>query len=254
MTINFPTGFRESLEFKRLLGVLLSDPINSTRAQCVATDIFFSVFQTLYNSMTEGGQPGMLSASDQPILVSELTASGENGEFVLQQLIGTAKLLVVNDDGLFCPMFERYNKPGGGNSRMQSMGGKAVAFDKRVKKVTENLLAEGLRIPGTVLQDTTGQPLDAARTGRMQNLVVRCDLALCKQIHGGKDYTAELVQNALGVIDAFTDEQIQAIIKLIVKHRATGKFSGHAALIGMTTEKLLPRFSEMKQTLEPVDG
>lgn len=254
MTINFPTGFRESLEFKRLLAALSSNPASSGRAQCIATDIFFSVFQTLYNSMTEGGQPGQLSTSDQPILISEIAASGENGEYVLQQLVGTAKLLVQNDDGFFCPMFERYNKPGGGNTRMQSEGGKKVAFDKRVKKVQDSMMGEALKIPAAILTETTdagGQPLDAAKLKRIQSLIVRCDLALGKQIHAAKDYTAELIANALLVVEVLTDGEIAAIMNLVIKHRATKQFSGHPALIGLTTEKLLPRFMEMKQTLEP---
>lgn len=252
MTINFPTGFRESLEFKRLLAAIQSAKGHSNNgcAQALVTDIFFSVFQTLYNSMTEGGQPGQLSLSDRPILISEIASSGENGEFVLQQLVGTAKLLVQNDDGFFCPMFERYNKPGT-NTRMQSMGGKQVAFDKRVKKVEAALMGDALKIPAAILIDATGAPLDGVRVKRLQNLIVRCDLALSKQIHAAKDYTAELVQNALPIIDSLSDDQISAINKLVIKHRATEQFSGHPALIGLTTEKLLPRFSEMKQTLEP---
>lgn len=246
MTLNFPSDFRSSLEFRRLQSALPESP------RCVATDLFVTVFQAFMGAMAEGGEPGRLKAADREILVSDLEQTGKigaGGETVLSALISPVKLLVLDGDDLLCPMFERCNRQTNGGGAMQSMGGRAAAYSKRLGKLEKNTLSDSLTIPPEILVDDNQVPLDSDTVNRIRKLITRCDLALKKPFRSGGSFTAELVANALAVTKNQTDEDIETICKTLVKHRASANNSGHPALIGMNTEKLLPKFGEMKSIL-----
>lgn len=242
MTISFPKGFRESLEFRRLLSM-------SGMTRAIATDVFVGVFETLAAASSEGGEVGLLLATDLPILTNVIGQQGIEAGAVVAFMADRCGFLLREGDNFRCPMFERNNRNSPLTGSMQSRGGKASAFQKRVKIVEQRSMGEVLAISGEFLVDASGQPLSKDVCERMHRLVVRCDLALGKRAHQPKEFTPELIQNAVTVVMAMTDDEIDKIIDLVIDNRPSQSAAGHPALQGMDTEKLIPRLNEIRVAL-----
>jgi hypothetical protein len=214
---------------------------------------WFILFQELKYRCQEGGAAGSLSkaewASVLPLLSPDRSESGrepagdpERGRYLekLGRLLIESRVLVEDGEEIRCPRFAALH--GGdllGDRTMAQRGGDMRAFSIRMKRLNEGGAFQlGLHISDRKMVDEEGRPLEADTCKRVTRLIVACDNALFKSERPPLHFTEGLIQDALAVTRHYTDEEIDHVLRTIAKNRS------RPVLIGMSTEKLLPRFAE----------
>jgi len=147
-----------------------------------------------------------------------------------------AALLVRDGDDLVCLRFTNLNADLVRRVARESLGGKMKAFNAKQSKAEGRIKQLELRVPADAFKDADGSTLDTFTVQRVSRLIIGCDNALLRD-RPPVGWTEGLVQLALGVIRKLTDEQIDYTLRKVVAYRE------HPALMGLSTDKLLPQFA-----------
>jgi hypothetical protein len=236
--LRLPLDFEQSSIFRRLVELFNEGEAGARRR---AVYVWTMLYRDLAYLAQEGNQPGWIHAKDVPMLARSM---GE-GEGFIEHLVEPVKLLIKQDEGFICPRFAMLNSSGmaGGRTREQR-GGDMRAYNQNQKRAGESLMQQALEIPGENFKDGEGQPLSSDEVKRVMWLIRACDNALFKPERPNFGFRGELVANAAEIVRRMLDEEIDAVCRKVARNRA------HPALIGMTTEKLLPGFGQMAGQLE----
>ncbi len=113
------------------------------------------------------------------------------------------------------------------------------AYRQGKKKVPVQAFQQALLIQEAKMVDAEGKPLDRETVRRVTRLIVSCDNALYRPDRPAWSYTEGLIQTALRVLQEFSDEEIDVVCDRLAK------LPRSPALMGMTTERLLPEFREV---------
>ncbi len=208
--------------------------------------VWWTLWQELGYRVQEGGQPGRLAQADVPMFTSALAPvlpEPNKQQDALQALV-SCNLLKPDGVDFYCPRFALLHGQVAANRSQAQQGGDMKAFNQRMKKAPQQAFQQSLLTPVNKLVDGNGQPLSADLVKRVMWLITACDNALFKEMRPEFTITEGLVQSALEVTQRYSDEEILAVSRKLVKHRT------HPALLGMTTEKLLPMFGDVVGKLE----
>ena len=172
---------------------------------------------------------------------AEMGAEDGSGEG-LWELVVRSRLMKADGEDWVCARFANLHGASCLPRTMAQRGGDMRAFALRQGKAGEQAFQQALLIGEEKMVDATGEPLAPELRQRVTRLVVSCDNALYHNQRPTHGYTEGLVQDALGVLGRFSDEEIDQVCRFVASRR------NHPLLT--TAEKLLPRFGEMVRLLE----
>lgn len=228
--LKLPSDLPQLPQFRALQRALGDEP-------CRALWLWYGLFQELKYRQDEGGRCGLLPGAE---VASVLSSLGVDRDFFDRVMVGLSRLLVAEGVDFVCPRYVLLHAScaPGGRSREQ-MGGDMRAFRSRQAGVTERAMQVTLALPGERFVDAEGVALDSDTVRRVTRLVICCDNALYKEPRPTAGFGEGLIQNAVGVLRKFSDEEIDFVCEKVARNRA------HPVLVGMTTEKLLPIFGDL---------
>ncbi len=161
-------------------------------------------------------------------------AAEEDARLFLESLVDY-DLFKKDGDDLLCPRFIALNGDLAVQGNRERAGGRVKAFLAKQNEIKSQEMELALSTPARIWVDEQQQPLASDLQRRVQYLVLTCDSALKieRPAHG---WTPEIVQMALPVVRAYSDQQVFIVCRKIALQR------DHPRLLGQTTERLLPDF------------
>ena len=226
------------MEFRRLVALL-------TRVPALAA--FWTCWRDLGYYAQSTGKPGHLGREEVAALRAEFSglsfkfSDGDSPSAAAADAIFSSGLLVLQDDGsAISPLFTTTNhrlQPG--QQSLATKGGLARGHKFRMQAGAQQALFDALDIKPECLARPDGQPMDHEETRRVKLLVMTFDSALGKPNRAPKDYTPGLCQDAWRVVSRHEAALCDEFAQRVLLNRQ------HPSFIGMTTEKLLPRFEEL---------
>jgi hypothetical protein len=205
--------------------------------------LWWTVWRELSYLADEGIAPGRIRPEDKPTFVAALALPQEGDKGLpppecLWDLLLQSRLLKVDGPDWICA---RFTREGAATRSQAQRGGDIKNYNARQKAMPGEARQQALALPVSKLVDEHGEPLDDATAERVTRLIVSCDNALFKNARPLHGYSEGLVQDALRVIQQFSDEHIQQVCNFIANHR------GHPMLT--TTERLLPMFGDVVRVI-----
>lgn len=223
-----------------------------------ALGVWFVLWQELGYRCQEGGSPGRLLAGDVPGLKGALEifeaavpltpdpsprGEGNRVDEIFGELV-KCRLLVADGEDWVCPRFALLHGEAHLARSQAQRGGDMKAYLARQKRAEGEVFKQSCLIPEARLVDGEGQPLEADLVKRLMRLIVACDNALFKGTRPHYLFTEGLIADALEVLRKYSEEEVDLVLRTVVKHR------NHPALGGMSAEKLLPKFGEIVGRLD----
>jgi hypothetical protein len=203
--------------------------------------VWWSLWRELAYLAQEGVTPGRIRAEDKASVERAVCECKATWDLLLR-----SRLLKADGEDWVCLRYAVLNGGRVVGPRSQAQrGGDMRAFNAKQRRLEDEAQQQTFALlKRGVFVDSEGKKLEPAALERVTRLVVACDNALVRpQVrHPDTDYTEGLVQDALGVLAKFTDEEINRVVNFIAKNR------GHPMLT--TTEKLLPQFKIIVGLLE----
>lgn len=242
LALKLPLDYRERRWFSLLCQEVGGAP--------PATFIFVNLWRQLgYLALEPGNSPGRLTPADSLLFLDELKRAGvASADGILFKLADPVKLLSPipsGESGWLCPLFISLNGGMGNSQRSREQrGGDLRSFGANARAASAEAFSGGLFLDPKILVAPDGQPLSADEVRRVRYLVNLCDGALFRGARPEYSWGTALVQNALAVVRAYTDDQCFAICRKLASRR------GHPSLTGVTTETLLPNWQNLAAELE----
>ena len=172
-----------------------------------------------------------------------MVPSPESDGKTLYDLFIGVKLLKMDGPDIVCPRYQALNSGDRFGKSLSSIGGSMKAFRKKQGKLDAEAMQQSLNILESKFVDEDGVALLPDLVQRVTRLIIACDHALYKSSRPPFGFTEGLIQTALGIVRAKTDEEIDYVCEQVALHRA------HPRLAGLTTERLLPQFGDMVRTV-----
>jgi hypothetical protein len=212
--------------------------VRRLRLPVAAVAVVFELYQELAYASRGGAEFGVVSEADSGHLARELGLDKAD----LARLVESG-LLVRHEGGYRCPLFIAHNehlRPGTLPIHMQ--GAEASRVARACKKLGAAEGTMSLLMDPALLRRPDGNPMEGTEVRRMEWLVKALDRIF--RIERPMDrYTAGLVQDAYAVSAAWTDEQIQTVLKRFAIRRS------HPAFGGLNTEKMLVDWTRIARLL-----
>lgn len=206
------------------------------------------LFSELKRLAEEGGAPGRIGEAEAETFKKTLAdVAAENGlkwpgEKTLFELLEEAKVVKRDGTDWLCQRYQVLNgdafRPG-----LSSLGGSMKAYRSKERKLGQAAMQQSLNIHESKFVDGEGVTLASEMVDRVTRLIILCDNALFKPQRPPAGFTEGLIQSALLVVGKHKEEEIHFICEQVALHRS------HPRLMGFTTERLLPQFSNMLREL-----
>lgn len=228
----FPLDLTELSVFRAL-----KEPLGGTDK---AIHYFWLLWRDLAQLVSEGGPLGRMRPTNAQAFIGLTVERGffdsaaAASEFFNAQVVGSG-LLQKDGEEFTCPRFIILN-PELANKPREQRGGHGRSFALKQEKMEKRLMELSLNLKSSIFVYPGGEPLPSDLVERVSRLIYSCDNAL-KKDRPTIGWTEGLVTLALPVVEKYTDEQIGYVCRKVALNY------GHAALLNMTTEKLLPKFS-----------
>jgi hypothetical protein len=202
--------------------------------------VWVVTFQELLYRAQDGGPVGRFNQGEMDSVLGAIQSGIPEGNEVTTRMLVESGLLRPDGEDYVCPRFiTLHGGVSGGPRSMAARGGDMRAFNLRQRQLEHTAVQQCLAIAERKFVDEEGKALDSEMTRKVTRLIIGCDNALFKSDRPPVLFTEGLIQQALGVLRRFTDEEINAVLTTVAGNRQ------HPALNGVVTERLLPLFGEM---------
>ena len=244
--IKTPMDYQESLVFRRLAAFFSKDAPDVVKASFV----YHGIFRDLAYMAREGRDPGRVTPDDVSLFHKILSTVTPDADALWASLTGSGeqpiRMFIPDGPDFVCRPFADKNTHLGPNAMQtrESRGGVMRAFYALEKKARSVEYQMHLNISEDRLRDLENNPLDAEMTRRVKWLVTCVDGALKQPARAAGFYSADLIQNAAGILKRYADEEAYEVIKYIAENRDDQALKGHKA------EKILTLFDEIRATMK----
>lgn len=241
-SINMPPDLLQLPPFREM-----SERLGNAQRALMAWWILYSSL----NYLAQEGHPvGRIPEGELPLFKKTLDVIAEENQLdglekilYLFDLFVEVKLLKADGPEYICPRYQVLNAYGRFGKSLSSLGGSMKAYRKRQESVDADAMQQSLNIHESKFVDTESVPLSPEVTKRVTRLIIACDNALYKSSRPAAGFTEGLIQDALKIAGKFSDEEINYVCEQVALHRS------HPAINGLTTERLMPQFSDMVRKL-----